>query len=53
MVQFGSRSIQQHSLNNSKVLYKRKPVKFEPLPKNLDDNTEVRQIPCWITEHIC
>ncbi|KAH6877884.1 ATP-utilizing chromatin assembly and remodelling N-terminal-domain-containing protein [Alternaria rosae] len=26
------------------VLYKRKPVKFEPLPKNLDDSTEVWHI---------
>jgi|TARA_R110002003_G_scaffold116_17_gene10224 hypothetical protein len=25
------------------VLYKRRPVKFEPLPKTIDDNTEVRQ----------
>ncbi|KAH4601063.1 hypothetical protein HBH82_183640, partial [Parastagonospora nodorum] len=23
------------------VLYKRKPVKFEPIPKFIDDNTEV------------
>ncbi|KAI4945279.1 hypothetical protein J4E86_009166 [Alternaria arbusti] len=28
----------------SLVLYKRKPVKFEPLPKNLDDSTEVWHI---------
>jgi hypothetical protein len=27
------------------VLYKRRPVKFEPLPKFLDDNTEVAQYP--------
>jgi hypothetical protein len=35
------------------VLYKRKPVKHESLPKNLDDSTEVRHILCRTTERIC
>ncbi|KAF7441982.1 WAC Acf1 DNA bd domain containing protein [Pyrenophora tritici-repentis] len=45
MVFIASPHIREHALSTSQVLFKRKPVKLEPLPKNLDDSTEV-----WLIE---
>lgn len=42
MVCHGSQDAYELSLTSVQVLFKRKPIKLEPLPKFLDDNTEVR-----------
>ncbi|USP77506.1 glycosyltransferase family 57 protein [Curvularia clavata] len=44
MVQTQSQYICERALRTLQVLFKRKPVKLEPLPQNLDDNAEVWHI---------